>query len=289
MNLLSVLWDVSPVIFRLGSMEIRWYGILFCFAFIISYYLLKKLYQKDNISISYLDKLIGYIFFGVFLGARVGHCLFYEFSYYSHNLLEILLPFRISADGWRFTGFHGLASHGAAIGILIAVVLYAKKTKIPAMWLLDRLVIAVCFAGASIRLGNLMNSEIYGSPTSLPWGFIFLRDNSLTPCHPTQLYEAFSYILIGVILYLLATHKTKKLHQGSIFGIFLTSLFGVRFFVEFLKNVQESWESEMLLNMGQILSIPFIILGIFFIVFSHKNDIGKPLNLKLLNQKQTKK
>lgn len=283
---LSIVWNVSPILFHLGNMEVRWYGILFACAFVICYLLLKRMFLKEKVDVLYLDKLTFYCFIAVLIGARLGHCLFYDFSYYSHHIIEMLLPIHETAEGWKFSGYQGLASHGGAIGIIIALILYSKKTQIPFMWVVERLVIAICFGGASIRLGNLMNSEIYGLPTSLPWGFVFVRDNQTIPCHPTQLYEALSYITIGVILYIILSKN--KVHQGMIFGIFLTALFGVRFLLEFLKNNQESWENALPIDMGQILSIPFIVVGVVFIVLAWKKDLGKTLDIKLLTQKSKK-
>jgi len=266
--------------------EIRWYGILFACAFIISYLLLKKIFQKENLDVSYLDRLTVYCLIAVLVGARLGHCIFYDFSYYSNHIIEMLLPIHYTVEGWKFSGYQGLASHGGAIGIIIALIIYSRNTKIPFMWIVERLVIVICFSGASIRLGNLMNSEIYGLPTSLPWGFIFINDGQTIPCHPTQLYEALSYIAIGLVLFFVL--KKKKVHQGMIFGIFLVALFCVRFLLEFLKNNQESWEDALLLNMGQILSIPFIVAGVVFIILSRKKDLGKTLDITLLTQKKKK-
>lgn len=286
MNLLSVVWDVSPVMFKLGAVEIRWYGILFACAFIICYLLLKKNFKHDGVDVVYLDKLTFYCFLAVLIGARLGHCLFYDFAYYSKHIVEMFLPVHQTVDGWRFCGYQGLASHGGAIGIIVAIVLYSRKTKIPFMWICERLVIAICFAGASIRLGNLMNSEIYGHATNLPWGFVFVQDGQTVACHPTQIYEALAYIFIGTVLYLLLTSKTHKPKQGMIFGIFLTALFGARFLIEFLKNTQEKWEDSMALDMGQILSIPFMVAGVVLIVLACKKNIGKQLDISLLNNKK---
>lgn len=285
MNLLSVTWNVYPVLFHLGSMEIRWYGVLFALAFIVSYVLLKKMFTQEKVDVVYLDKMTIYIFIGVLIGARLGHCLFYAFGYYSHHIVEMFLPIKIGNGTWKFVGYQGLASHGGAIGILLAMILYTRHTNIPYMWSLDRLVVAVCFAGASIRLGNLMNSEIYGVQTSLPWGFVFVGDGSTVPCHPTQLYETLSYIILGIVLYSLSMRKTeRKLNQGMIFGIFLVALFGVRFLIEFLKNDQEAWEAAMPINMGQILSIPFMLVGVVCIILATKKDIGRTLDRKQLKQ-----
>ena len=234
MGLLSITWNVSPTLFHLGGMEIRWYGLLYACAFIVSYILLKKMFKKEGVDVVYLDRLTFYCFLAVVIGARLGHCLFYDFTYYSHHIIEMILPIKETADGWRFSGYQGLASHGGAIGIIIALIIYSRKTNIPFMWVVERLVVAICFAGVLIRLGNLMNSEIYGFPTDLPWGFVFVRDHQTVACHPTQLYEALSYLAIGLVLYYLLNSKNKRINQGMIFGLFLALLFGVRFLLEFL-------------------------------------------------------
>lgn len=285
MSLLSITWNVSPTLFNLGGFEIRWYGILYACAFIVSYILLKKMFKKEGVDVAYLDKLTFYCFFAVVIGARLGHCIFYNFTYYSHHIIEMILPIKETADGWRFSGYQGLASHGGAIGIIIALIIYSRKTNIPFMWVVERLVIAICFAGVLIRLGNLMNSEIYGFPTTLPWGFVFVRDHQTVACHPTQLYEALSYLAIGLVLYYLLNSKNKRINQGMIFGLFLALLFSVRFLLEFLKNNQESWEDSLPIDMGQILSIPFILAGIVLVILSWNKDLGKTLDIKLLKKK----
>src|SRR5574344_37590 len=289
MSLLSIYWNVSPIMFKLGGIEVRWYGVLFALAFVVSYILMKKVFTKEKVPPYYLDKLAIYIFIGVLVGARLGHCLFYEFSYYSHHIIEMILPIKQTPQGWHFIGYQGLASHGAAIGIFIAVYLYCRKTKISFMWLLDRLIIAVCFAGAAIRLGNLMNSEIYGVPTQMPWGFVFVRDGQSVACHPTQLYEAICYIILGLSLYFGFMKSNGKQRQGKMFGIFLIGLFLARFLIEFLKNPQEVWEQTLPLDMGQWLSVPFIIAGVIILVLSYKYQLGAKLELSKLIEKKDKK
>lgn len=289
MNLLYILWDVSPELFKIGSISIRWYGLLFATAFIISYLLLKKVFAKENVPVYFLDKLTIYIFVGLLLGLRLGHCLFYEYSYYINHPVEMFLPVKQTAEGWKFIGYQGLASHGGAIGILIATYFYVRQTKIPYLWVIDRLVIAICFAGAAVRIGNLMNSEIYGVPTNLPWGFIFVRDGQTLPAHPTQIYEALSYIILGIILHTYFMKKKTPPRQGFIFGVFLIGLFTARFLIEFLKNSQEAWEDTMTLNMGQWLSLPFIIAGIVILILSIKYQLGKKLDTTKLIQKEKKK
>lgn len=290
MNLLSITWDVSPIIFSIGSLSIRWYGVLFAFAFVIAYLLLKKMFAKENVPVYFLDKMTIYMFVGLLAGLRLGHCLFYEFSYYMSNPIEMFLPIKETADGWKFIGYQGLASHGGAIGLLVATFFFCRNTKLPYLWVIDRLVIIIGFAGAAVRFGNLMNSEIYGVATSLPWGFIFVQDGQTLPMHPTQIYEALSYIALGTFLYLYFMKKKTPPRQGFIFGIFLIVLFVARFLIEFLKNNQESWESSMTLNMGQWLSVPFIIAGIIILFLSTRYQLGGKLNLsKLVQKEETKK
>jgi prolipoprotein diacylglyceryl transferase len=220
---------------------------------------MQKIFKKEGLPVELLDKLTVYVALGTIIGARLGHCLFYDPSYYLSNPIEILKI-------WR----GGLASHGAAIGILIALYYFSKKNKKPYLWILDRIVIVVALAGFFIRMGNLMNSEIYGIPTKLPWGFIFVRNGEVIPKHPTQIYEALSYLLIFFLLYSIYNKKGTNVRQGLIFSIFLILLFSVRFLIEFIKEVQVDFEQTMALNMGQWLSIPFILTGIYLLYRSYK-------------------
>ncbi len=203
-----------------------------------------------------LDTLTTYMVVGTVVGARLGHCLFYQPDYYLANPIEILKV-------WE----GGLASHGAGIAIPLVLWLFARKAKKPYLWILDRIVIVVALAGFFIRMGNLMNSEIYGIETSLPWGFIFERWNETVPKHPTQIYEALSYFIIFLILYTLYRKKGTSLKPGFLFGFFLAVLFSVRFLIEFIKEPQVGFEQTMVLNMGQLLSIPFVLLGIYLLFF----------------------
>ncbi len=249
-------WNVDPEIFRIGSIAVRWYGLLFASAFFFGYLILMKFFKLENIKAELLDKLLIYAALGTVIGARLGHCLFYEPEYYLSNPIEI---FKI----WR----GGLASHGAAIGIPIALYLFAKKYRMRYFWLIDRAVIVVALGSMFIRLGNLMNSEIYGVETSLPWGFIFISDGQTVPKHPTQIYEALSYLVIFILLYIWYWRKKGVLKEGVLLSVFLIMLFTVRFFIEFVKEVQVDFEKGMALNMGQLLSIPFILIGIGFLVY----------------------
>lgn len=258
-------WDVNPEIFRWGGFALRYYSLFFAIAFLFSYGILARIYKKENIPGQYLNRLTIFLALGTILGARLGHTLFYEFSYYKNHLLEIILPFRIDNGKFELTGYQGLASHGAAIGIVIAVVWYCRKYKQSFLWIMDRLVIVVALSAFFIRIGNLFNSEIIGKPTNVTWAFIFERVDMI-PRHPAQLYEAVSYLVIFGILWFLYKKKIEKVQQGFVFGCFLIMLFSVRFLVEFVKENQEAFENQMVINMGQILSIPFIIIGIYLIV-----------------------
>ena len=245
----------------LSEREIRWYGLAFAFGFLLGLWIVSKVWKHEKLNPVWIDKLFVYVFLGTVIGARLGHCLFYSPVYYLSNPIEL---FKI----WE----GGLASHGGALGILIAVYIYSKKVTHKSMlWTLDRVVLPVGFVGAMIRLANLINSEVYGHPTTLPWGFNFYNSrewyfppiNGL-PCHPTQIYEAICYIITGCLCMWLYWKKDAYKKQGLIFGVFFIGIFVSRFFIEFLKNNQEAFEAGWLLDMGQLLSIPFILAGIWF-------------------------
>ena len=279
MNILSITWDVDPWLIRFSdSFGIRWYGVLFACAFLFGYIIFNRVFfKKEGLSTEKLDQLTLYIALGTVIGARLGHCLFYDASYYLSHPFEIL-------QIWK----GGLASHGASIGILVALYLYIRKNKMSFLWLIDRIGVVTALGGFFIRLGNLMNSEIYGHPTTLPWGFRFMRDNKTftdphtgeilgknLACHPTQLYEAFSYLLLFFVLFYVIQKYGEKLKEGVIFGWFLIVLFTSRFLIEFLKFEQSEFELNMIykfhINMGQALSIPFIILGIAILLWVRKH------------------
>lgn len=254
-------WNVDPEIVGFWGLSIRYYGLLFASSFFFGYIIMQKMFKKEGLTIELLDKLTVYMAVGTVIGARLGHCLFYQPDYYLSNPWEIIKI-------WH----GGLASHGAAVGILIAIYYFSKKHKKPYLWTMDRIVIVVALAGFLIRMGNLMNSEIYGNPTELPWGFIFIRNGEVLPKHPTQIYEALSYLIIFVLLYFIYNKKGAQLKQGLIFGLFLILLFTARFFIEFIKEVQVNFEQGMSLNMGQWLSIPFILIGFFLLYRSLKQQ-----------------
>jgi len=250
----SITWTLDPVLFHLGPLQVRYYGLLFATGFMLSFYIVSYFYKKANLPVEEVDKLTVYVIIGAVLGARFGHVFFYAWDDYKDNLSEILKV-------WH----GGLASHGGAIGILIAVYLYTLRFKRNYLWTMDRIVVPTALTGALIRIGNLMNSEIYGIKTDLPWGFIFRINGETQAKHPTQLYESLSYLISFGILWWIYQKADGKIPRGKLFGIFLILIFGVRFFIEFIKYHQSSLiSSDSVLNMGQILSIPLVILGIYF-------------------------
>ena len=259
-------WNINPEIFRIGNFAIRWYGLLFASGFLFGYIIIGKFFKIEKVRVDLLDKLTVYVAVGTVLGARLGHCFFYEPSYYLSHPGEILKI-------WH----GGLASHGAAVGILLALWLFTRNTKRPFLWIMDRVVVVVALAGFFIRMGNLMNSEIYGIQTSLPWGFIFERNGETVPKHPTQIYEALVYLLIFVLLYFIYMRKEGKTRNGLLFSLFLILVFASRFFIEFVKEDQVAFEAGMGLNMGQLLSIPFVLAGIiiWFIISRQKQKVHK--------------
>jgi phosphatidylglycerol---prolipoprotein diacylglyceryl transferase len=262
MHLLIVPWNPDPEIFRIGSFAIRWYGLLFASCFLFGYIIMKKFFDNEGLGEDVLDRLTIYMAVGTIVGARLGHCFFYEPAYYLRHPFEILMV-------WK----GGLASHGAAIGILIALGLFVRKEKKSYSWVIDRIAIVVALSGFFIRMGNLMNSEIYGVETTVPWGFVFLRNHEVAPKHPTQIYEGLAYLLIFILLYRMYWHKKGQVYQGLLISIFLILVFTARFFIEFLKENQVPFEATMKLNMGQLLSIPFVLLGIVWLYWSLKNKI----------------
>jgi prolipoprotein diacylglyceryl transferase len=278
LHLVYVTWDIDPEIFRFGFFSLHWYGLLFGVAFVLGYYIVRKMFQDENIPMKKLDHLIWYMVFGTFFGARLGHCLFYEPGYFLSRPLEIILPFFRDPQGaYHFIGYQGLASHGAALGILTALYLFSRIEHRSYLWILDRIVIVVALSGFFIRVGNLMNSEIYGIETAAPWGFLFVLIHETTPKHPTQIYEALSYLSIFGLLYGLYLKKNIAQFPGVIFGIFLVLLFSLRFLIEFIKEDQVAFEKGMTLNMGQFLSIPLILLGIVLLI-SAKRKVRKNNN-----------
>jgi len=269
LKLLYINWNVNPVALQIGSYSLVWYSILFVSGFIIGYFIFKWFFKREGISQDLLDPLLFTLLIATIVGARLGHCIFYQPDYYFGSwkgFWEIFMP-------WK----GGLASHGGTIALLIAMWWFAKhygkKNDFDFMWILDHLAIAVAFAGALIRLGNLFNSEIYGNVTTLPWGFIFLRRGETLPKHPTQIYEALTYFILGIFLIILYKKRLDKVYRGTFFGIFMIVCFGMRFLIEFIKEDQVAFEQNMALNMGQLLSIPFIIIGICALIYAYKKKI----------------
>lgn len=268
-------WNVDPEIFTLfNTFPIRYYSLSWVIGCALLYLVVKKVYQKEGIPLENLEQLTMYIIIGGILGARLGHCFFYEPQYYFQNPLEILLPIRKVGESFKFTGFQGLASHGGLTGIVIAIILYVRKTKTNILWIMDRVALGSGLMAASIRIGNFMNSEVYGKPTNGNWGVVFERDD-LIPRHPTQLYEAAAYLLIFVVLYLIYKSKIIKRQNGLMVGVFLVLMFIARFMIEFMKENQVGFENSMSINMGQILSIPLIILGVAIIYYGKKPVANK--------------
>lgn len=254
MPICFITWSVSPEIFSIGPITLRWYGLLFALSFFIGYIIMQRIFKKENQPITLLDELATYMIISTVIGARLGHVLFYEPLSYLQHPLDILKI-------WQ----GGLASHGAAVGILIALYIFARRKNKPYFWALDRVVIVVALAGFFIRTGNLMNSEIYGKPTDLPWAFIFTRINDI-PRHPTQIYEGMSYLATFFFLLNYYYKKNGSPRPGDIFGMFLIAIFGMRIIIEFLKEPQVGFENQLTFNMGQMLSLPFVIAGIYLLL-----------------------
>jgi phosphatidylglycerol:prolipoprotein diacylglycerol transferase len=260
-----ITWYPSPEIFSLGSLAVRWYGLLFALSFFFGYLIMQKFFKKEGVPIKVLDELTTYMILGTILGARLGHVFFYEPAWYIAHPGKIL-------QIWE----GGLASHGAGVGIIVALLIFSYVRKKPFLWAMDRVVVVVALAGFLIRMGNLMNSEIYGLPTSLPWGFKFINSTTpgdgLVPRHPTQIYEGLSYLAAFFLLLWYYYKKDGKPANGMLFGIFLILIFGVRIVIEFIKEPQVGFERELSLNMGQMLSIPFVIAGCIFIYLAMKRS-----------------
>jgi phosphatidylglycerol:prolipoprotein diacylglycerol transferase len=250
-------WNPDPEIFSLGPLTVRYYGLFFAMGFLLGYYIIEQMFKREKLPEKWLDKIFLYMVIATVIGARLGHVFFYGWDYYSQNPAEILAV-------WH----GGLASHGGAIGILVAIYFYSKNvTKKSMLWILDRVVVPVALAAVFIRMGNLMNSEIVGRVTDIPWAFWFQRvdPETVTLRHPTQIYEALSYLVTFVYLMFLYWRTNARLRQGLLFGVFLIGIFATRFIIEFVKEDQEAFEAGMALNMGQILSIPFIIGGLYYV------------------------
>ena len=263
-DLLFIHWNVNPVIFHIGNLALRWYSILFVSGFIIGWFIFKEFFRREGVPDKLLDPLLYTLLICTIVGARLGHCLFYQPDYYLGSwkgFWEIFMP-------WK----GGLASHGGAIALLFGMWWfsnhYGKRYDFDFLWIMDRLCITVAFAGCLIRCGNLFNSEIYGNVTNLPWGVIFERNGEVEPKHPTQIYEALSYLILGLIMLYIYKKHLDKVHRGFFFGFFLVGCFGMRFLIEFIKEPQVAFEQSMTLDMGQWLSVPFIVAGIVLLIYA---------------------
>lgn len=260
-------WNPDPELINILGISVRYYGLLFVSGLILSVYILSWIFKRENIPSEHLDKLFIFGMIGILVGARLGHCLFYEPSYYLSNPLEMILPITFpSGGGVKFIGYQGLASHGGALGLLIALYFYSRKTKHSMIDTIDLIAVVSGLGAGFIRLANFMNSEIIGMPTTKPWGVIFERVDNL-PRHPAQLYEAICYFIIFAIMMILYKKKRDKLKSGFFFGLVLVLIFTARFIIEFFKEDQVGFEDGMTFNMGQLLSVPYIVVGIGFIVF----------------------
>lgn len=260
-------WNINPEIVNVFGISLRYYGVLFVGGLILCIYILKWIFKNENIPLENLEKLSVYGIIGIFVGARLAHCVFYEPTYYFNHPLEIILPIQSTADGgYKFSGFQGLASHGGTLGLIVALIIYAKKTKESIIKTIDLIAIVAPVGAGFIRLANLMNSEIIGIPTNVPWAFVFVLEDNL-PRHPAQLYEAISYFLIFPLMLYLYKTRQENLKNGFFFGLVITLIFVARFLIEFIKEKQVPFEEQMQFDMGQLLSIPFIVLGMGFMIY----------------------
>ncbi|MBQ8155248.1 MAG: prolipoprotein diacylglyceryl transferase [Prevotella sp.] len=268
-----IVWNPDLEAFNLGPITVRWYGLMWIIGLALAYLVVKRLYKEQKIKDELFDPLFIYCFFGILIGARLGHCIFYQpgdFLTSWKGLIEMLLPIHFMADGsWKVVGYAGLASHGGTLGLMIALWLYVRKTNLSIWTVLDNIAIATGITACFIRLGNLMNSEIIGKITDVPWAFIFEKVDA-APRHPGQLYEAIAYALLFFIMWALHKKMPEKISTGWYFGFCLTYIFTFRFLIEYTKEIQEAFEATLPLDMGQILSIPFIIIGVYCMIRAKK-------------------
>jgi phosphatidylglycerol---prolipoprotein diacylglyceryl transferase len=261
--MLRLVWSVDPVLLRIGSLELRWYGLLFAAGILVAYRAGVRSFERAGGSAEEASRLLSYVVAGTIIGARLGHCLLYEPGYYFHHPLEILAV-------WR----GGLASHGGVLGIGVAVALFARRTGRPTLWLLDRVAVAAPIAAACIRVGNFFNSEIIGRPTTVPWAVVFARVDPL-PRHPAMLYEALAYLVIFGVMWGLDRRSGLRERRGALLGIVLVLVFGFRFAIEFLKEPQEAFEHALPLDLGQLLSVPAVLIGLWLLETArHRSNAG---------------
>ena len=276
-----ITWDPSLEVFSIGAFSMRWYSLMWLIGLALAYLMVRWLYQKQNIPNEKFEPLFIYCFMGILIGARLGHCIFYQPDYFLTSwkgFVEMLLPIKITSDGWHMTGYQGLASHGGTLGLILALLLYVKHLKVPVWTVLDNIAIATGITACCIRIGNLMNSEIVGKITdeSLPWAFWFVQNDgpqSVVLRHPGQLYEAIAYALLFLLMVVLYKKMPQRVGTGFYFGLCLAYIFTFRFFIEYFKEVQEAFEKGLPFDMGQILSIPFIIIGIYCMIKGLKKSL----------------
>lgn len=273
-----ILWNPDVEAFHLFGFSVRWYSLCWLIGLVLAYFIVQRLYKQQKIKDELFDPLFLYCFFGILLGARLGHCLFYQPEYYLtswQHFIEMIVPIHyLPAGGWKFVGYEGLASHGGTIGLIVALYLYYRRTRLNLWQVLDNIAIATPITACFIRLGNLMNSEIIGKVTDVPWAFIFERVDKM-PRHPGQLYEAIAYFVFFFVGLWLYRKRPQRVGTGFFFGLCLTLIFTFRFFIEYTKDIQVDFESGMPLNMGQILSLPFIAIGIYCMRRKGKGQAAK--------------
>ena len=284
MILFKIDWAPNEVFLNLGPLTIYWYSVMFIIAFSLGYYIVQKIYINDNKPVELVEPLFIYVVFGTLIGARLGEVFFYNWDYFQNNLVEILLPIKNDPnssmlfgliEGYKFVGYRGLASHGATIGIITAMFIYKFKFKYDSvLWIFDRIVIPISVGGMFVRIGNFFNSEIVGNYTNSNFGVVFKNNGEIFPRHPAQLYEAFGYLFLFILLWNIYWKTDLKKYKGFIFGLFLTYLFTIRFLVEYVKESQGGFEESLgILSTGQWLSVPFILIGIILMIYSRKNQI----------------
>ena len=270
MNILSyILWNPSLEAFHLGPIGFRWYSLCWLVGLLLAYLVVKRLFKEQQIKDELFDPLFLYCFMGILIGARLGHCIFYQPDYFLTSwkgFIEMLLPIHIDQYGsWHMTGYQGLASHGGTLGLILALLLYVKHTGVGLWRVMDNIAIATGITASFIRLGNLMNSEIIGRVTDVPWAFIFERVDML-PRHPGQLYEAIAYAVLFMLMWFIYRRRPQFVGTGFFFGLCLSYIFTFRFFIEYTKEVQEAFEEGMLFDMGQLLSVPFVLIGAWYML-----------------------
>lgn len=274
MHFLSFTWNPAEGL-DLGFFTLQFYSLMFVIAFVTGWFIIKSIYKREGESLAKLDSLFIYMVIAILVGARLGHVIFYQSELITQDPLAVLLPIETVPE-FKFTGFRGLASHGAAIGVIIAMFIYNKKVlKKHILWIFDRVVIPVALGTIFVRIGNFMNSEIIGKPTNSDFGVVFKKLGEDFPRHPAQLYEAIGYVFVFLILWFVYRKTEKRMQLGYLFGLFLVLLWSVRFIVEFFKKSQGGFEDILgdTLSTGQWLSIPFIIAGVYFMMRSTKNKI----------------